>query len=154
MQRFAATWSEEQLAGHRRANAALHSIVRAAFDLVGQALRRGDQHRRVHGAALHPRRFEREGLWSESDPIVGVNAHSADPHYQPEPDLSVADRTAATSCSSTSGPRRRRPGSVYADITWVGVCAPSPTERQQEVFRTVAAARDAAWQLVASRYPR
>ncbi|HEV8632162.1 MAG TPA: M24 family metallopeptidase, partial [Thermoanaerobaculia bacterium] len=39
------------------------------------------------------------------------------------------------------------------DITWVAVCAAAPTARQEEVFRTVAAGRDAAFALVAGRYP-
>jgi Xaa-Pro aminopeptidase len=42
---------------------------------------------------------------------------------------------------------------VYADITWCGVCAAAPTDRQQEIFSVVAGARDAAWELVRSRYP-
>src|SRR6185436_3711270 len=33
VQRFAATWSDQQLAGHRRACTALHELVRAAFGL-------------------------------------------------------------------------------------------------------------------------
>ena len=39
-QRFAAVWTAEQLAGHRRANVHLHRIVREAFDLVSGRLRR------------------------------------------------------------------------------------------------------------------
>jgi Xaa-Pro aminopeptidase len=41
VQRFAATWSAEQLAGHRRACALLHEIVHAAFGRVGEALAAG-----------------------------------------------------------------------------------------------------------------
>src|SRR5262245_46038058 len=41
VQRFVAVWSEEQLAGHRRANVQLHQIVKAAFGRVGDHLRRG-----------------------------------------------------------------------------------------------------------------
>ena len=42
---------------------------------------------------------------------------------------------------------------IYADITWCGVCARSPTDRQQEIFDIVAAGRDAGIELVESRYP-
>src|SRR6185295_5844540 len=42
VQQFAALRSEEQLAGHRRANVHLHEIVKAAFDRVGEILRRGE----------------------------------------------------------------------------------------------------------------
>jgi Xaa-Pro aminopeptidase len=49
--------------------------------------------------------------------------------------------------------REDAPGSIWGDITWTAVCAPSPTNRQQEVFETVRNARDAALALIRSRYP-
>jgi len=151
-QQFAATWSEAQLAGHRRANVHLHRIVLEAFQRVGEMVRRGDvsDEYAVQRSILDA--FEQADLWSEGDPIVGVNAHSADPHYQPGPghsdpikpgDFLLIDLWA----------KEKRPGSVYADITWCGVCAASPTDRQGEIFSVVSGARDAAWELVRSRYP-
>ena len=152
VQRFAATWSAEQLAGHRRANEHLHAIVREAFRRVGDALAGGreiDEHA-VQRFILE--RFEAEGLWTESPPIVGVNAHSADPHYQPS-----AERTSPIVKGDflliDLWAKQTRPGSVYADITWCGVCSSAPAERQAEVFGIVAAARDAALGLVESRWP-
>jgi Xaa-Pro aminopeptidase len=151
-QRFAATWSDEQLAGHRRANVHLHRIVLAAFQRVGEILRRGDRVDEYTVQRWILDAFEQADLWSEGDPIVGVNTHSADPHYQPGPghsspiepgDFLLIDLWA----------KEKRPGSVYADITWCGVCAAAPTDRQQEIFALVAGARDAAWNLVSSRYP-
>jgi Xaa-Pro dipeptidase len=152
-QRFAASWSAEQLAGHRRAAAHLHAIVHAAFARVGTALARGDEldEYAVQRGILDA--FEQAGLWSESDPIVGVNAHSADPHYQPGPGHSSPIRRGDFLLIDLWA-KERAPDSVYADITWCGVCAPSPTERQAEIFGHVAAARDAALRLVRSRYPR
>jgi Xaa-Pro dipeptidase len=152
-QRFAACWSGEQLAGHRRAAAHLLAIVHAAFARVGTALARGDEldEYTVQRGILDA--FEQAGLWSESDPIVGVNAHSADPHYQPGPGHSSPIRRGDFLLIDLWA-KERAPDSVYADITWCGVCAPSPTERQAEIFGHVAAARDAALQLVRSRYPR
>jgi Xaa-Pro dipeptidase len=152
-QRFAACWSTEQLAGHRRAAAHLLAIVHAAFARVGTALARGDEldEYAVQRGILDA--FEQAGLWSESDPIVGVNAHSADPHYQPGPGHSSPIRRGDFLLIDLWA-KERAPDSVYADITWCGVCAPSPTERQAEIFGYVAAARDAALQLVRSRYPR
>jgi len=150
--RFAAAWSMEQLAGHRRANVHLHRLVKEAFALVSQHLRDG---RAVDEYAVQRfllEGFEQAGLWTESPPIVGVNEHSADPHYQPDSthsapilrgDFLLIDLWAKEKAS----------GSVYADITWCGVCASAPTDRQQEVWAVDAAARDAGWELVRSRYP-
>ncbi|MFV2064569.1 MAG: M24 family metallopeptidase, partial [Chloroflexota bacterium] len=132
-QRFAATWSEEQLAGHRRASTHLHEIAQQAFKRVGDALRGADAITEYAVQQFILERFEALGLHTESDPIIGTNAHSADPHYQPGPEG-----------SSTIGrddfllidlwAKELTDDSVYADITWCGVCAATPTDRQQEVF--------------------
>ncbi len=152
VQQFAATWNDEQLAGHRRASTLLHEIVHAAFARVGSVLRDGaeiDEHA-VQQFILE--NFERAGLWAESPPIVGVNANSADPHYQPD-----AQRTSPIRRGDflliDLWAKEKRPTSVYADITWCGVCAARPGERHQQVFEVVAAARDAGLELVRSRYP-
>lgn len=152
VQRFAAVWSEEQLAGHRRAADSLHELVHAAFEKVSAALREGEPIDEYAVQQFIVEGFGRAGLESEDRPIVAVNAHSADPHYQPGParttpiqegDFLLVDLWA----------KEERPRSVYADITWCGVCRPSPTDREHEVFTAVAEARDAALDLVRSRYP-
>ena len=151
-QRFAAVWSDEQLDGHRRANEHLHRLARAAFDKVGRALREGHDIDEYAVQQFIVEGFEQAGLWSESPPIVGVNAQSADPHYQP-----AADRTQPIRQGDflliDLWAKEKKPGSVYADICWCGVCAASPTDRQQEIFSIVANARDAGLALVQSRYP-
>jgi Xaa-Pro aminopeptidase len=151
-QRFAATWSQEQLEGHRRANVHLHRIALEAFARVTQALRKGEQIDEHTVQRFIVDAFDQAGLWAESDPIVGVNAHSADPHYQPGPDNSSPIRQGDFLLIDLWA-KEKAAGSVYADICWVGVCAASPTDRQQEVFTTVARARDAAWELVRGRFP-
>ena len=151
-QRFAATWSQEQLEGHRRANVHLHRIAMEAFNRVGHALRRGDQIDEYGVQRFILDAFEQAGIWAEADPIVGVNAHSADPHYQPGPDHSSPIQKGDFLLIDLWA-KEKAAGSVYADITWCGVCAPAPTDKQQEVFGIVAGARDAAWDLVRSRFP-
>jgi Xaa-Pro aminopeptidase len=151
-QRFVATWTPEQLAGHRRANVHLHRIVLEAFHRVADVLRRGDQIDEYAVQRFIMDAFEVAGLWAESDPIVGVNAHSADPHYQPGPDHSSPIREGDFLLIDLWA-KEKHPDSVYADITWIGVCAAAPTPKQQEVFAAVAGGRDAAWELVRSRFP-
>ncbi|MDX1503364.1 MAG: Xaa-Pro peptidase family protein [Thermoanaerobaculia bacterium] len=152
VQEFAAVWSREQLEGHRRACAHLHEIAHAAFARVGEALSTGreiDEHA-VQRFILE--QFERRGLWTESHPIVGVNANSADPHYQPGPERTAAIRRGDFLLVDLWA-KEKRSGSVYADITWCGVCAASPEDRHAEVFGVAVAARDAGLGLIRSRYP-
>jgi Xaa-Pro dipeptidase len=151
-QRFVATWTPEQLAGHRRANVHLHRIALEAFQRVAESLRRGDEIDEYAVQRFLMDAFDTVGLWAESDPIVGVNANSADPHYQPGPGHCAPIRRGDFLLIDLWA-KEKAAESVYADITWCGVCAASPTARQQEVFGVVAGARDAAWELVRSRFP-
>jgi Xaa-Pro aminopeptidase len=152
VQRFAAVWSAEQLASHRRACGHLHAIVRQAFDLVADRLRGGDEIVEHAVQRFILGRFEEEGLWTESPPIVGVNEHSADPHYQPTAEGSSPVRPGDFLLIDLWA-KEKAAGSIYGDITWCGVCAAAPSDRQREIFDLVSGARDAAWDLVASRYP-
>jgi Xaa-Pro aminopeptidase len=152
VQAFAAVWTPEQLHSHRRASVHLHRIVLEAFDRVAGILRKGeaaDEHA-IQQFILE--QFEQNGMWTESPPIVGVNAHSADPHYQPGP-----DRTAPINKGDflliDLWAKEKPSTSIYADITWCGVCAAEPSERQAQIFGIAVDARDAAWELVNSRYP-
>lgn len=153
VQRFAAVWSEEQLAGHRRACEQLHAIVRLAFDRVAEALRAGGESDEHTIQRFLLERFEAAGLATESAPIVGVNAHSADPHYQPGPDRSSPIRQGDFLLIDLWA-KEKAPGSIFADITWCGVCAASPSDRQGQIFDIVARARDAAFELVRTHYPQ
>jgi Xaa-Pro aminopeptidase len=152
-QRFAAVWSEEQLESHRRANVHLHRLVKEAFTLVGDHLRARRPIDEWTVARFLLDNYEREGLWADHAPIVGVNAHSADPHYQPSAEASAPIR-AGDFLLIDHFAKEKRPGSVFADITWCAVCAPAPEPRHEEVWRVVSGARDAAWETIRSRYPR
>ena len=151
-QRFAATWSEDQLAGHRRACGHLHAIAKQAFGLVRVALKGGDAINEYSVQRFILSSFDEAGLHTESDPIVAVNAHAADPHYQPSAESSAPIRRDDFLLIDLWA-KEKAPDSVYADITWCGVCAAAPTERQQEIFGVAVAARDAGIDLVRSRYP-
>jgi Xaa-Pro dipeptidase len=90
------------------------------------------------------------GCETDDPPICAVNAHSADPHFCPvqngEPikrdDFILLDLW----CKQKSA------GSVYADITRVGVAGKKATEKQQQVFECVKRARDSAVRFVRERY--
>ena len=153
VQRFAAVWSPEQLAGHRRANEHLHRIVREAFELVASHLRSGRAIDEYRVQRFIVEAFDRAGLHAEADPIVGVDAHAADPHYVPDAASSVPIRPGQLLLVDLWA-KEKAEGSVYADITWCGVCSPAPSDRQQEIWSVVRDARDAGIELVRSRWPR
>ena len=99
--------------------------------------------------------FKKAGLETPDGPIVGVNEHGADPHFE------VA---AAGSAEIRKGDWilvdlwARRPGDqhIFSDICWVAYAAPKPgaavPERHRKVFETVKAAQSAAVKLAQQRW--
>jgi len=152
VQKFAAVWSEEQLASHRRASTHLHEIVLEAFDHVAAALRSSDEIQEYAVQKFILEQFEQRGMWTESPPIVGVNEHSADPHYQPSAEVTSPIRKGDFLLIDLWA-KEKPAESIYGDICWCGVCRAEPTEREVELFSTAVKARDAGWHLIANNYP-
>ena len=98
--------------------------------------------------------FKEHGLVTDHPPIVGVGPHSGDPHYAPaagpgdtamkEGDFVLIDLWA----------KLDRPRAVYSDLTRVGFVGRETPPRYEEIFRIVAAARDAAIERVRSAYDK
>jgi Xaa-Pro aminopeptidase len=138
-----ARWTPQQREGHgRSANALLH-IKDETFDYVAFALRAGTPISEYSVQQWMMQRIDEAGLVVDHPPLVAVNAHSADPHYLPtaqhhaaiEPgDFLLLDLWA-------KGPE---PDAVYADITWVALCADQIPQRYQHICDVVARGRDAA----------
>jgi Xaa-Pro aminopeptidase len=141
VQRFLCRWSPRQLASHVRALRAIDEAKDAAFAHVGEAHRRGEEPSETQVQAFLMKRFADAGLVTDHPPIVAVNGHAGDPHYEPSEktptpvrkgDLLLIDLWA----------KGKDPGDVYADITWVGFCGERPPKKLEEIFRIAADARD------------
>ncbi len=141
VQYAAQRWTAGQLRSHQVAADALGVIVGQAFDHIGGNVARGITEFEV--AEFINARFLEEGLVVTDGPVVAVNEHSSDPHFEP-----TADRTSVI--------RRgdwvlidlwsRLPGadSMFADITWTAFVGEAVPERHQRVFDAVTGARDVA----------
>ena len=147
VQRFLCRWTPHQLASHVRALRAIDDAKDAAFEQVGIALRRGLEVSETAIQKFLMDQFARANLETDHPPIVAVNAHAGDPHYETsektrtpirEGDLLLIDLWA----------RGKGPGDVYADITWVAFCGDRPGAKAEEIFRIAADARDAGLEAV------
>ena len=137
--RFEATLTEAQMASHFKARDAVDKVTAAFFPEVGRRVRNGGTHE-FEMQQWVMEAFKRENLVTDDPPIVGVNAHSGDPHYEP---------TSATSAPMHEGDfvlldlwaKTSDPDGVYYDITWTGVIG-KPSDRHREVFEIVRDARN------------
>jgi Xaa-Pro aminopeptidase len=141
VQHFLCRWSPAQVESHRRALAGIDAAKDAAFERIGEQLRRGAEPTETEIQRFLTDRFAEAGLECDHPPIVAVNAHAGDPHYEPgeatrtpirRGDLVLIDLWA----------RATGPDDVYADITWVGFCGERPPARAEEIFRVTAEGRD------------
>jgi len=146
VQRFDACWTDAEIATHRLASDALYRIKDRAFDAIRERLRAGTPTTEYDIQQLMSGWFREEGLIADEDPVVAVDANAANPHYLPGPVGSQPIGKGQLVLLDLWG-KLPKPGSVYADITWVGFTGPVP-ERQARAFAAIAAARDAAITLV------
>jgi Xaa-Pro dipeptidase len=147
VQIFEATWTADQYQQHRDAQVRVDAVRKAAFAFAGERLRQRQPVGEIDVQRFILESFDREGLFTDHGPIVAVNDHASDPHYEPSPeqsrliqpgDLLLIDLWA----------KLKQPGAVYYDITWTGYCGTTPPDRMREVFGVVTGARDAAIQRV------
>jgi len=152
---FEDTWTDEQIKTHFEARDAIDAITAAAFKEIGRRVRNG-------GTTEHEIQqffmegFARENLVTDDPPIVAVNANSGNPHYEPRADHPVPIREGDFVLIDVWG-KKKKPGAVYYDITWVGFVGKAPSDRQQEIFKVVRDARDigvkTALDAIAARRP-
>jgi Xaa-Pro aminopeptidase len=151
VQYFEARLDQDARESHFEAGRRVDPIRAAAFDLIRERIRAGAGTSEIEVHDFIQSRFAAAGLTTESGPIVGVNAHAGDPHYEP---------THASSAPIRNGDfvlldmwaKLDRPNSVYYDITWTGFCGPEPPQRIREVFEIVRDARNAGIDAVKSAF--
>ncbi len=97
--------------------------------------------------------MRRADLVWENGPNVSVNENSADSHYEPSAETAKQIREGDFVLVDIWA-RKDRPGTCYYDITWTGVVGREPSEREQRVFETVKAARDAAVKAVSDAFEK
>lgn len=150
--RFAARWSSEDLAGHRRAAEAIAKIARETLAWAGAELKHGTDVRETLVQARVMDAFGRAGLVTDHPPIVGFQANAANPHYEPRPG---ADRVLAAGdvvlLDLWAGVAR---GTVFADQTWMAVAGPDTNKEVRGVWDVVRGARDAAVALLQDRWKK
>jgi len=153
VQSFQARWTAAQLETHRAAGRAVDEIMRAAFARIGAGVKKGEKLTEYGVQQWFVEQFAARGLTTDHPPIVGVNEHSGDPHFEPRPE-NTRPIAAGDWVLLDVWAKREQPGAVFYDITWVGYVGAEIPRRHQEIFEAVRAARDAAVEFVAQGIAR
>ena len=149
MQYATQRWSAADLVSHREAASMLDAIVQDAFRYIGERLSISPTEYDV--AEFIRSRFREEEMEAPDGPIVAVNEHGADPHFDPTQanshvirpgDWVLIDLWARMECDE----------SMYADITWTGYVGDTIPSEHRKVFDIVVGARDAAVAAIAGHF--
>jgi len=147
---IAARWSAEELTNHRKAAELVRKIALGAFEHVQERQAAQAQVTEQGLQRWVMEAFARAGLVTNDPPIVGVDAHAANPHYETAsgPDTPIRkeqvlllDLWAGTSLETP-----------FADQTWMAYTGSAPPPEVVQAFRTVVAARDRAVAVLSEKW--
>lgn len=150
IQIFQAVWTEEGLKTHLEAAKKLRQIVPLAFTEVRQAIEQNKTLSEYQLQQFIVEQFHKLGMVYDDPPIVAVNEHSGDPHYEPTKEKSSLIRKGDLLLVDLWA-KEKTEEAVYADITWVGVVAASVDAKYAKIFKIVSEGRDAAVRFIRER---
>jgi Xaa-Pro dipeptidase len=135
--------NDEELHSHEQACRDLHLTVERVWErIVSAVMGRGQPLYEGDVLAWIMELFDEYGLETDGPLIVGAGRHTRLPHYFPEGrgDPLLPGQVIQLDIWG----RKRIPGSIFADISWSGVLAPTAPEAAVRAFQAVCRARDAA----------
>jgi Xaa-Pro dipeptidase len=147
VQQFEAHWSDEAITSHKAAAERLYRIKDRAFERAASVARTGGSMTEYELQQLMWQWFAEEGLVSDSAPNVSAQENAGNPHYLPTETRSRPIGSNELLLLDLWG-KMESPGSVFADITWVGYTGRQAPDDMAQAFAAIRDARDAAIRFV------
>lgn len=149
IQRTESLLDQEMIQSHEAAAGHLYGIVKTVWericvDFPAKTLNEGDVQSWI------VKEFSGRGLETDHPPIVAAGVHSGNPHYAPENGGAPLKKGEVLQLDLWA----KKPGGIYADISWVGVLADEVPPEVARVFSAVASARDGCIDFINSRLSR
>jgi Xaa-Pro aminopeptidase len=153
LQYYTCVLDEEQYKLHKEAADLLDRVVGEAWEKIAHALAKGVKIDEYDVQQFIAEQIQVRGFMAEAAPIVGVNAHSADPHYEPSK-LNSSEIKRGDFILIDLWCKKKHPKAIYGDICRVAVADTQPTAKQKEIFSIVRTAQKAATEYVIDRYSK
>jgi len=150
---FESHLTDEEITDHRRCGEIMLSIKDNAFNYIRKRIDKDDPATEYEVQQFMHQQFRDNGIFWDHGPIVGINEHAGDPHFEPtiensqkitEGDLVLIDLFA----------RFEKEGSIFFDVTWMGYVGDKIPEKVNKLFKITADARDAGYELVKERFAK
>lgn len=146
-----ATIDDEGVALHLSAANKVHEVRKLAFEFVFNQMRQGRAVSEYDVQQLIMREFELRHLTCDGlQPMVAVNEHAADPHFELDSENSRRIRCGDRILIDLWA-REACPKGIYYDVTWCGVVGPKGARKYEELFDIVVRARQMTKEFIVSR---
>jgi Xaa-Pro dipeptidase len=151
VQEFEARISPEQYQSHLEAGEVMHAICEFAFAEIARRVKAGEAPTEYEIQRLMLDKYRENGMAWDDDPIVAVNEHASDPHFEPTPENTSPIREGDLVLIDLWA-KKDRPGAIFFDITWMGYVGSAVPEKFEKVFDIVKGARDRAVSFLEERF--
>lgn len=145
-----AQWGERGYETHALAGARLGAIAETAFHRALQAAHQGSGMTEHDLSEWILAEISSAGL-AEGGTIVGTDANSASPHYEPAADASAVLEAGGVLLIDLWGRIENDPDAVFADQTWMGILGAEGPPGFDAAWEAVRAARDGAVEFIRAR---
>src|SRR4051812_31095583 len=145
--KFYAVWTPENIASHEKSAEIIAGIAKDAFEVIGERSRSSRPATEYEMTKWIQDRFKAAGLFTDHGPNVSVGPNSADSHYEPTAEKSLAigeNRVVLIDLWATD----KHGINPYADQTWMAFTGKNPPEKVMKVWEAIRDARDAAIRIV------
>ncbi|MDR3343590.1 MAG: aminopeptidase P family protein [Treponema sp.] len=146
VQRFKGLLDSRGIETHEKAATHLYDMVKVVWDRIEHAythtliIHEGDIR------ALMQEEMHKRNLITDHPPIVGAGVHSGNPHYDFSGSGAVIQ--AGDVLQFDLWAKDAAEGSVYADISWVGVFGASADPKVEKAFADLISAREGAYRFI------
>ena len=148
---FESHLSMEDFETHRKAGILMQEIKNAAFKEIAHRIRSGKPPKEYEIQEFMHNLMRQNNLAWGDGPVVAINEHAADPHFEPTPEnsynMQIGDLVLIDLWAKLDQPR-----SIFYDITWMGFIGETVPEKIESLFSIIAKARDTAYNLVKERF--
>jgi len=142
VQQFEAVWTAAQKQSHIEASDKTHRIIMEAFAEIARRIRADEPLTEYDIQQFIARRWNEEGMVPEQ-PIVAVNANTANPHYVPTREVTKPIKRGDFVLLDVAS-KLKKEGAVFTDQTWTGYVGETVPEEFTRIFNIVRDARDSA----------
>jgi Xaa-Pro aminopeptidase len=150
---FEAHLSMADWKSHQEAGVVMQMVKDKAFVEIGRRIKAGENPREIEIQRYMQGIMKENNMFAEDGPIVAVNEHAADPHFEPTEENSIAMKKGDLVLFDLWA-KKNQPASIYYDITWMGYIGDTVPERHESVFQIIRRGRDAARKCVEDYFQR